>query len=104
MSSSHPDDDPQYPARIVVCGKGAEDNPVVRLWGERPSFAFTPRSHWEIGESLNILDFTRGQRSPARASRSTGGSARGSNGRSSTSCSTSIRESTATPRSSPRSW
>ena len=51
---------PNLPHESVVCGKGAEVNPVVRIWGEKPSFSFTPRPHWEIGESLNILDFTRG--------------------------------------------
>jgi len=51
---------PNLPHESVVCGKGAEDNPVVRIWGQKPSFSFTPRPHWEIGESLNILDFTRG--------------------------------------------
>ncbi|MBU3932313.1 MAG: serine--tRNA ligase [Proteobacteria bacterium] len=51
---------PNLPHESVVCGKGAEDNPVVRIRGEKPSFSFTPRPHWEIGESLNILDFTRG--------------------------------------------
>jgi seryl-tRNA synthetase len=51
---------PNIPHESVVCGIGSEDNPVVRTWGERPQFSFTPRSHWEIGESLNILDFTRG--------------------------------------------
>jgi seryl-tRNA synthetase len=51
---------PNIPHESVVCGKGAEDNPVVRVWGERPSFTFTPRPHWELGESLNILDFARG--------------------------------------------
>ncbi|MBE0558638.1 MAG: serine--tRNA ligase, partial [Proteobacteria bacterium] len=51
---------PNIPHESVVCGKNAEDNPIVRVWGERPSFAFTPRPHWELGESLNILDFTRG--------------------------------------------
>jgi seryl-tRNA synthetase len=51
---------PNVPHESVVCGRGAEDNPVVRLWGEKTAFTFTPRPHWEIGESLNILDFTRG--------------------------------------------
>jgi len=51
---------PNVPHESVVCGKGAEDNPVVRVWGEKPQFSFTPRPHWEIGESLNILDFARG--------------------------------------------
>jgi seryl-tRNA synthetase len=51
---------PNIPHESVVCGKGAEDNPVVRVWGGRPVFSFTPRPHWEIGEDLNILDFARG--------------------------------------------
>jgi seryl-tRNA synthetase len=51
---------PNVPHESVVCGKGAEDNPVVRVWGEKPQFSFAPRPHWEIGESLNILDFARG--------------------------------------------
>jgi seryl-tRNA synthetase len=51
---------PNVPHESVVCGRGPEDNPVIRIWGEKPSFAFTPRPHWEIGESLNILDFARG--------------------------------------------
>ena len=51
---------PNVPHASVVCGKGAEDNPVVRVLGEKPQFSFAPRPHWEIGESLNILDFARG--------------------------------------------
>ena len=51
---------PNVPHESVCCGKGAEDNPVVRVWGEKRPFSFAPRPHWEIGESLNILDFARG--------------------------------------------
>ena len=51
---------PNVAHKSVCCGKGAEDNPVVRVWGEKTQFSFAPRPHWEIGESLNILDFTRG--------------------------------------------
>ena len=51
---------PNVPHESVVCGKGADDNPVMRVWGEKPQFPFAPRPHWEIGESLNILDFARG--------------------------------------------
>ena len=51
---------PNVPHESVVCGKGAQDNPVIRVWGEKPQFSFTPRPHWEIGEGLNILDFARG--------------------------------------------
>ena len=41
-------------------GTGSEDNPVVRMWGEKPQFDFVPKPHWEIGEDLGILDFARG--------------------------------------------
>ena len=51
---------PNIPHESVVFGRSSEDNPVVRAWGEKRSFTFTPKPHWEIGENLNILDFGRG--------------------------------------------
>jgi seryl-tRNA synthetase len=50
---------PNVPDASVPDGKGEEDNQVVRTWGEKPSFAFTPKSHWDIGTGLGILDFER---------------------------------------------
>jgi seryl-tRNA synthetase len=50
---------PNLPHASVPPGAGAEDNPVVRAWGEPPSFDFEPRSHWDIGTALGILDFER---------------------------------------------
>ena len=41
----------------VVDGKGADDNPTEREWGEKPVFDFAPRDHVEIGEKLGLLDF-----------------------------------------------
>ncbi len=35
-------------------------NAVVAEWGEKPSFPFTPRAHWEIGEELGLFDLKRG--------------------------------------------
>src|SRR5450759_4748998 len=32
---------PNLPHESVVCGRGSEDNPVVRVWGEKPQFSFT---------------------------------------------------------------
>jgi seryl-tRNA synthetase len=43
----------------VPVGKSEEDNVVVKTWGEPPSFDFTPKPHWEIGEALGILDLER---------------------------------------------
>jgi seryl-tRNA synthetase len=51
---------PNIPHESVTCGTSSEDNPVIREWGQKPRFDFTPKPHWDIGESLNILDFARG--------------------------------------------
>ena len=53
---------PNMPLPSVPDGAGAEDNREVKVWGERPSFDFTPRPHWEIGTGLQILDFDRAAR------------------------------------------
>jgi seryl-tRNA synthetase len=50
---------PNLPHPEVPSG-GEENNVVVREWGEKPSFSFEPLSHWELGESLGILDLPRG--------------------------------------------
>ena len=50
---------PNLPHESVPVGKSAEDNPVVRVHGEKPSFSFKPKSHVELCESLKLVDFTR---------------------------------------------
>ena len=40
-------------------GASEEDNPEVSRWGTPPEFGFEPQPHWDLGESLNILDFKR---------------------------------------------
>ena len=50
---------PNLPDESVPVGHSAEDNPVVRTWGERPGFPFVPRQHFELGEKLGMLDFER---------------------------------------------
>ncbi|MDP6509816.1 MAG: serine--tRNA ligase [Dehalococcoidia bacterium] len=51
---------PNLPHPTVPEGTGDEDNVTVRTWGEPPTFPFTPRPHYEIGEALGIIDFERG--------------------------------------------
>jgi len=46
----------------VPVGETEADNVVVRAWGEPPSFDFEPRTHYEIGEALDIMDFERAAR------------------------------------------
>ena len=50
---------PNMPHESVTIGRDEKDNPVIREWGKIRDFDFEPLSHWEIGESLGILDFTR---------------------------------------------
>ena len=51
---------PNAPHESVPDGAGEDDNPVLHTWGERPSFDFEPKNHWDIGEALGILDFAAG--------------------------------------------
>ena len=43
----------------VPIGLSENDNLTVKKWGQIPSFAFTPKPHWELGEALGILDLER---------------------------------------------
>jgi len=48
---------PNIPHSSVPVGHSAADNVEVRRWGAPPKFDFSPRPHWEVGESAGILDF-----------------------------------------------
>jgi seryl-tRNA synthetase len=50
---------PNLPMDSVPAGKSEHDNVVVKTVGEPTRFDFPARPHWEIGESLGILDFER---------------------------------------------
>src|SRR5882724_7142385 len=50
---------PNLPHESVPIGKSAEDNPVIRIHGEKPNYAFKPKSHVEICEKLKLVDFER---------------------------------------------
>jgi seryl-tRNA synthetase len=51
---------PNAPHSSVPDGTSEADNPVLHTWGTKPTFTFQPRTHWELGEELGILDFARG--------------------------------------------
>ena len=50
---------PNLPYEEIPDGKSEQDNRVVRVVGEKPSFVFTPKDHVDIGTGLGILDFER---------------------------------------------
>lgn len=48
---------PNIPADDVPQGKDEHDNKQVRIAGEKPSFAFTPKLHDDLGVALKLMDF-----------------------------------------------
>jgi seryl-tRNA synthetase len=51
---------PNLPHASVPEGRSAEDNPVVRTWGEKPEASFPHKGHQEICSALKLVDFERG--------------------------------------------
>jgi len=43
----------------VPTGRNEEDNLVIKTWGEKTTFDFEAKPHWELGEQLGILDLER---------------------------------------------
>ena len=51
----------------VPVGADEDENVEQRKWGEPRQFNFDVQAHWDLGESLDILDFNRaGKMSGAR--------------------------------------
>jgi seryl-tRNA synthetase len=51
---------PNLPAPDVPVGRDESANVVLGERGEKAVFDFAPSPHWELGESLGIIDFERG--------------------------------------------
>ncbi len=56
---------PNMPDKSVPLGKDDSENVEIRKFMEPTKFDFEPKAHWDIGDSLNILD-------PATAAKITG--------------------------------
>ena len=52
-------DVPNIPEDEVPVGDDDAHNIVVKTVGSPPEFSFEPKPHWELGESLDIIDFRR---------------------------------------------
>src|SRR5690625_7732361 len=50
---------PNIPHESVPIGETEDDNVEVRSWGEKKSYDFEIKPHWDIGTDLDILDFVR---------------------------------------------
>jgi len=51
---------PNMPEASTPFGTSEADNIEIKTWGEMPSFDFELKPHWEIAETLDIVDFQRG--------------------------------------------
>ncbi|MDP6387713.1 MAG: serine--tRNA ligase [Candidatus Pacebacteria bacterium] len=51
---------PNIPDMSVPEGESDADNKEIRKWGNQPEFSFEPKSHIELMENLDMVDFERG--------------------------------------------
>lgn len=51
---------PNVPDLSVPDGDSDADNVETRVWGDKPNFDFTPKSHVELMQDLDMADFERG--------------------------------------------
>ena len=51
---------PNIPSADTPVGPDESGNKVIRQWGERRQFTFTPKAHWDIGKELGIIDSEKG--------------------------------------------
>lgn len=51
---------PNLPHESAPDGADETENVEVRQWGIKPEFSDAPKPHWEIAESLGLLDLPRG--------------------------------------------
>ena len=50
---------PNTPHDSVPTGKDSNDNPVIKVYGEKPVYNFKPLNHIELCEKLGLIDFAR---------------------------------------------
>ncbi len=50
---------PNLPHESVPVGPDEGANVEIRQWGNKPTFSFTPKPHWELGEQLGLFDMAR---------------------------------------------
>ena len=53
---------PNLPHDACPVGEDETANPVIREWGEKPSFDFEPVDHVELGQKNSLFDFELGAR------------------------------------------
>lgn len=47
---------PNIPSVDTPLGEDDSANVVIKEWGQKPEFSFTPKEHFEIGKALGVID------------------------------------------------
>lgn len=47
---------PNIPTDDTPIGPDESGNQIIKEWGEKPTFDFAPKPHWELGEMLGVID------------------------------------------------
>jgi seryl-tRNA synthetase len=50
---------PNMPWPEIPDGTGEADNRLLREWGEKPTFSYTPKDHVDVGAPLGMFEFER---------------------------------------------
>jgi len=53
---------PNIPTKDTPRGKDASENKVIKIVGKPKKFPFKPKTHWELGENLGVIDTERAVR------------------------------------------
>lgn len=53
---------PNVPLDEVPVGKDSTFNKEIKTWGDKPKFDFEPKSHIDLGKSLDLIDLERGSK------------------------------------------
>ena len=51
---------PNTPHESVVFGKGAEENVIVKEWGQIPALGENNKPHWDLADQFGLIDFETG--------------------------------------------
>jgi seryl-tRNA synthetase len=51
---------PNLPHDACPVGQSAEENPEIRIWGEKPAYDFAPKDHVALGAQHALIDFEAG--------------------------------------------
>jgi seryl-tRNA synthetase len=53
---------PNVPNKMVPAGKSDADNEIIEEVGEKPTYDFEPKPHWDLAKEFELIDFELGNK------------------------------------------